>query len=412
MRLIAETRNLFILATMIAVGSAALPTAAGETADRVLDAITKGTFSLNLRYRYEDVDQTGFEDRGRASTLRTMAGYRTRWWKGLEVYFEFEDVHNLGFSTDHNNAGAGSLWNGITDRPVIPDPGLTEFNQAYLGWRPLKSLPFRFGLQEIVIDNSRFVGNVAWRQNHQSFEAARVAFEGVENLAVRYSYIGRQHTVNGASLPMSTRHLGAAYTFDAVGTLGGYGLFLDYEREAQWDLSTTTFGGFFDGNAKLSESLSLAYRLEYARQQNAGDNPDHISTDYGRADIGLSISKVTIAAGYEMLGGSPEDGQFRTPLATLHKFNGWADKFTNTPTDGLQDLFLSVTAGLGTWKLMAIYHDFSADTGGAKWGTEIDAVVIFNTPWKQQVALKFAAYDAKDWATDATRLWIWTSWGF
>ena len=73
---------------------------------------------------------------------------------------------------------------------------------------------------------------------------------------------------------------------------------------------------------------------------------------------------------------------------------------------------VAVTVTLGTWKLMAIYHDFSADTGGAKWGTEIDAAVIYTTPWKQQVALKFAAYDAKDWATDTTKLWIWTSWGF
>ncbi len=412
MRLIAETRNLVILAMMIAMGSAALPAAAEETANNVLDAITKGTFSLNLRYRHEDVDQTGFDERGRSSTLRTTAGYRTRWWKGLEVYFEFEDVHNFGLSNDHNNAGAGSLWNGVTDRPVISDPALTEFNQAYLGWRTLKSLPFRFGLQEIVIDNSRFVGNIDWRQNHQSFEAARAAFEGVENLAIRYSYIGRQRTVNGASLPMSTSHFGVAYTFRDIGTLRAYGLLLDYERETRWDLSTTTYGGFFDGKAKLSDSPGLLYRLEYARQQDAGKNPDHISTDYGRADLGLSISKVTVAVGYEVLGGSPEDGRFRTPLATLHKFNGWADKFLNTPTNGLQDPFPSVTAGLGTWKLMAIYHDFSADTGGAKWGTEIDAVVIYNTPWEQQVALKFAAYDAKDWASDTTKLWIWTSWGF
>jgi hypothetical protein len=405
-------RILVILSMMIAMGSATTPTAAEEAATSVLDAITKGTFSLNLRYRYADVDQVGFDDRGRASTLRTMAGYRTRSWKGLEVYLEFEDVHDLGLSNDHNNAGDGSLWNGVNDRPVIPDPPLTEFNQAYVGWRPVKSLPFRFGLQEIVIDNSRFVGNVGWRQNHQSFEAARIAFEGVENLAIRYSYIGRQHTVNGASLPMSTSHLGAAYAIDGIGTFSAYGLLLDYEREAQWDLSTTTYGGFFDGKAKLEDRLRLTYRLEYSRQQDTGNNPDQISTDYGRADLGLTISKVTLAAGYEVLGGSLTDGQFRTPLATLHKFNGWADKFLDTPTNGLQDLFLSVTAGLDRWKIIAIYHDFSADTGGENWGTELDATVIYTTPWQQQVALKYAAYDARDWATDTTKIWVWTSWGF
>ena len=405
-------RPIAILAVMIAMGSAALPAVAEETADNLLDAITTGTFSLNLRYRYEDVDQTGFDDRGRASTLRTTAGYRTTSWKGFEVFFELEDVRYLGLSNDHNNVGAGSLWNGVSDRPVIPDPALTEFNQAYLGWRPLKSLPFRFGLQEIVIDNSRFVGNVAWRQNHQSFEAARVAFEGVENLAIRYSYISRQNDIHGDSLPMSTSHLGVAYTFGNIGTVHAYGMLLDYEREAQWDLSTSTYGGFFDGKSKLSDSLDLIYRLEYAGQQDAGDNPDHISTDYGRADLGLSISKVTIAVGYEVLGGSLEDGHFGTPLATLHKFNGRADMFLITPTNGLEDLFLSVTADIGAWKLMAIYHDFSADTGGATWGTEIDGSVIYRTPWKQKVALEFAAYDAKDWATDTTKLWIWTSWGF
>jgi len=411
MRLIAVTRHLVILAVMIAMGPAAIPLAAEESADNVLDAITKGTFKLNLRYRYEDVDQTGFDKRGQASTLRTMAGYRTGTWKGLEVYLEFEDIRDLGFSNDHNNAGAGSLWNGVTDRPVIPDAPVTEFNQVYLGWKPIESLPFRFGLQEIVIDNSRFVGNVGWRQNHQSFEAARVAFDGVKNLTLGYSYIGRQHNVLGGSQPMSTSHLSAAYTFKEIGTLKGYGLILDYEREVPSVLNSSTFGLFFDGKAKLSDTLALIYRLEYA-QQNDINNPRRISAGYGRADFGVSISKVTLAVGYEVLAGSLEDGQFRTPLATLHKFNGWADKFLSTPTNGLQDLFVSVTAGLGKFKIMAIYHDFSADTGGARWGTELDSAVIYNAPWKQQFAFKFAKYNAEDHATDTMKFWLWTSWGF
>ena len=377
----------------------------------LLDAITKGTFKLNLRYRFEDVDQDGFDQRGKASTLRTMAGYNTGTWKGLEVYLEFEDVHDLGLSTDHNNAGAGSLWNGIDIRPVIPDPAVTEINQAYLGWSPIKTLPFRFGLQEIVIDNSRFIGNVGWRQNHQSFEAARAAFNGVKNLSLAFSYIGRQHNVLGGSQPMDTMHFGAAYTFGKIGTVKAYGMILDYEREAVQGLNTSTFGVFFDGKAQLSDSLSLIYRAEFA-QQNDVNNPNNIDAEYIRADLGVKISKVTIAAGYELLGGSAEDGQFRTPLATLHKFNGLADKFLNTPTDGLQDLSLSVTAVLGKFKLLGVYHDFSADTGGYNWGSEIDAAVIYTAPWKQQFAIKYAGYSATDHATDTDKLWIWTSWGF
>jgi hypothetical protein len=383
-----------------------------KTDTNLLDAITKGTFKLNLRYRYEDVDQDGFDKRGQASTLRTMAGYKTGTWKGLMVYLEFEDIRDLGMSNDHNNAGAGSLWNGVTDRPVIPDAPVTEVNQAYLGWSPIETLPFRFGLQEVVIDNSRFIGNVGWRQNHQSFEAARVAFNGVKNLKLDLSYIGRQHNVLGGSQPMDTMHLSAGYTFGKIGTVKAYGLILDYEREAVQGLNTSTFGVFFDGKAKLSDALSLIYRAEFAQQNDVNNPNNHISANYIRADFGVKISMVTIAAGYELLGGSAEDGQFKTPLATLHKFNGWADKFLATPTNGLQDLSLSVTAVLGKFKLLGIYHDFAADTGGGNWGSEIDAAVIYTAPWKQQFAIKYAGYSATDHATDTDKLWIWTSWGF
>jgi len=383
-----------------------------KTDTNLLDAITKGTFKLNLRYRYEKVDQDGFDKKGQASTLRTMAGYKTGTWKGLEVYLEFEDIRDLGFSNDHNNKGAGSLWNGVTDRPVIADPPLTEINQAYLGWKPIDSLPFRFGLQEIIIDNHRFVGNVLWRQNHQTFEAARGDFTGVKNLKISYSYIGRQHTVTGASLPMGTSHLGLSYAFGKIGTLKGYGMLLEYDDEPHWVKNSMTFGAFFDGNAKLSEKLKLGYRIEYANQTDINDNPNSINADYIRADLGLTVSKVAFGIGYELLGGSPGDGQFNTPLATLHKFNGWADKFLSTPAHGLQDLYLTINAKLGSWVLVGMYHDFSADSGGFDWGTELDAAVIWTAPWKQKFSIKYSDYNAKDHATDTKKLWLWTSWGF
>jgi hypothetical protein len=38
--------------------------------------------------------------------------------------------------------------------------------------------------------------------------------------------------------------------------------------------------------------------------------------------------------------------------------------------------------------------------------------VLYTTPWKQKVALKYARYRADEWAWDTDKLWIWTSWGF
>lgn len=407
-----DMRKRLFTPILLALLSAAFSPARAEEPTTFGDAVTKGKISLNLRYRYEDVDQTGFDEPGRASTLRTALGYRTLWWKRLAAVIEFENVLNVGLSNDHNNGGAGSLWNGVSDRPVIPDPPLTEINQAYLDWKPLDSLPLRGGRQEIIIDNARFIGNVGWRQNHQAFDGATVHFTGVKNLDLGYAYIARQLTVTGASRPMSTSHLEGNYTFSKAGTLRGYLLSVDYDQEALWAISTRTYGASFAGKAKLTGALGLFYRLELATQQDTGNNPESVAADYLRADIGFSFGKATAAAGYEVLGGSPDDGSFNTPLATLHKFNGWADKFLVTPADGLRDLFVSIGADVGRFALLGVYHDFSADSGSASWGSELDARVVYTTTWKQKFAIEAALYDADDWLSDTDKIFIWTQWGF
>ena len=137
-----------------------------------------------------------------------------------------------------------------------------------------------------------------------------------------------------------------------------------------------------------------------------------MDADYYRGDLGLVIGKVTLGAGYEVLGSDDDGGAFITPLATLHKFNGWADKFLSTPVDGLKDGFISIGAKLGRWNLVAVYHEFSADTGGGNWGSELDAQILYTAPCKQKFALKYADYSADDWATDTAKIWIWTQWGF
>jgi hypothetical protein len=376
------------------------------------EALTKGKISLNLHYRYEEVDEASFDDRGRASTLRTALSYRTLWWKRLSAFLEFEDVRDVGLGDEHNNGGFGSLWNGVSDRPVIADAPITEINQAYLAWKPLDSLPIRGGRQEIIVDNARFIGNVGWRQNHQSFDGGTIHFNGVKNVSLGYTYIGNQRAISGESRPMSTSHLDGAFTLGKAGTLRAYLLSIEYDQEARRNLSTSTIGASFAGTAKLSDTLDLTYRIELASQSDTGNNPGSVEADYGRADLGLKVGKVDFGAGYEVLGGAEGEGSFSTPLATLHKFNGWADRFLNTPANGLRDAFVSAGVTLGKWKLTAVYHDFSADSGGASWGTELDASVVYTTSWKQQFAFKFALYSADDWSTDTDKIWLWTRWGF
>lgn len=406
-------RALSVLTTAAAVFAVSLPGEADDSGDTGLGwALTKGTFSFGLRYRYEQVDQDRFADPGRASTLRTTLGYRTGWWYGLAAFLQIEDVHDLGLSGEHDNLGAGSLANGVTDRPVIADPEITEFNQAYLDWRPIETLVLRGGLHEITLGNQRFVGNVGWRQNHQSFEAARVDFTGLADTTLTYAYVSRVHRINGGSDPMGSHLAELEHAFSRVGTLRAYGYLLDYDDRDRAGLSTLTWGASLAGAPRLSDRLTLPYRAEVAHQTDAGDNPAEVDAGYWRLDLGLATGVFTVAAGYEVLEGDPRDGAFSTPVATLHGFNGWADKFLSTPAHGLEDLFLTAGAKLGRVSLEAVYHDFSASSGGASWGDELDLLAVYTAPWKQKIGLKAALYDADEWATDTDKVWIWTEWGF
>ncbi len=117
-------------------------------------------------------------------------------------------------------------------------------------------------------------------------------------------------------------------------------------------------------------------------------------------------------AGYELLGS--DDGQqgFVTPLATLHKFQGWADVFLATPADGVEDIYVGVNGQVGDLSLGAYYHDFSADEGGDDYGRELDLVATYPLNQYFKAQLKYADYNADDYAVDTRKLWFTLMAGF
>ena len=129
-----------------------------------------------------------------------------------------------------------------------------------------------------------------------------------------------------------------------------------------------TYGAEFKGKAAIGASTSLLYEAEYAAQSEYADNPNSIEASYLYLKAGVVFKPVTLMVGYETLGGdaSEEDnkGAFATPLATLHKWNGWADKFLATPGAGLNDLYFLAKGPIGPVKGVAAYHFFKTDDGG------------------------------------------------
>jgi hypothetical protein len=110
-----------------------------------------------------------------------------------------------------------------------------------------------------------------------------------------------------------------------------------------------------------------------------------------------------------VLGGDGKYG-FLTPFATLHAFNGWADKFLLTPLSGLQDIYFLLGANFELLQrplvLKLVCHDFRSDHGSIRYGSEVDVMAQMTVLERLDVLLKFAAYNADNHATDTTKFCI------
>ena len=403
---------LLAVAVLAVVPSSQALAAGDEEAATFGEAVTEGKVLLNLRYRYENVDDANFADDGQASTLRFALGYSTKQWKGFSVTAEIQSVLDLGLENRHNDKGAGGNWNGVSDHPVVADPSLTGFYQGFLQWKFAPENTFlKFGRQAILLDNVRFVGNVGWRQFHQSFDALRFGTGLIPGVTLTYAYVWNQNRIFGDQKPMNTHLLNIGAKLGANNTLTGYTYLVDYERRADSGASTFTFGLRDHGNVPFA-SWKLLYDVEIAKQSDAGDNPGNVDAWYWRGGVGGKLGGFTARLAYEVLEGEPGKGAFSTPLATLHAWNGWADIFLKTPANGLEDLSLSLGYAASGWKFAAIYHDFSANTGGADYGSEWDLLASYTTSWKQTFALKAAFYDADAYSRDVNKIWAFTSWKF
>ncbi|MBM4218530.1 MAG: hypothetical protein FJ171_02610 [Gammaproteobacteria bacterium] len=158
--------------------------------------------------------------------------------------------------------------------------------------------------------------------------------------------------------------------------------------------------------------MSLAWALEYARQRDAGDNPLDVDASYALLEGRVKFADFDFVAGYEQLSGvraAPDPAgspAFQTPLATLHKWQGWADKFLTTPSAGVEDIYVGLNAKRSIWRAQAIWHDFAAEATGLHYGSEIDLLVACTIAKRYEVMLKFADYSADEGFTDTQKLWL------
>ncbi len=385
------------------------------------EALTGGHAWVKLRYRFETVDDDAFSKDANASTLRTVLGYETGVYAGFAALLEFEDVAPVG-GEDYN-----STVNGKTSHPVVADPDGGEVNQAYLRYTGFEDTAIAAGRQRILLGNQRFVGPVAWRQNEQTFDAITTTSDRFGEWNLFYAYISnvnrvfgddsKKHLPSGALNPVAGDQRMNSHLFNAQRQLGSFAELLTYAYLLDYDSadtnSTNTFGASLSGAFELGR-IDLAWAGEFATQSDSGDNPNDVDANYYRGELGPKFGPVDFKVMYEVLEGSGDTGdRFTTPLATLHKWNGWADKFLNTPDDGLEDLSVSIGGSVRGTKLLAVWHDFQANDGGNDYGTELDLSVTRKVGDDLTIGLKYADFDSDDSAfSDTKKGWVWLSYSF
>jgi len=370
---------------------------------RAADA-EQSKLDLDFRYRYEFVDQVGIARNANASTLRTRLAYRSPYISKFGFLIEFDDVRSVG------NDLYNSTRNGNTDRPIVPDPEGTYVNQALILYKGIENTLVRAGRQRITLDNHRFIGDVGWRQNDQTYDGLSVTNTSLRETTIEYAYVDRVNRIFGpddgtpaADFQSDSHFLNAKYKGLPNWGVTAYAYLLDFEDSPF--SSNKTFGIRVHGSHSFSDSTAARYTIEYAHQNDYGDNPNNVSADYILLEGILTTGRISGKLGYEVLEGGASQA-FQTPLATLHAFQGWADKFLVTPVDGIEDLYVSVVGKHRVATVSLVYHRFSPEAGGPDYGSEWDLVIKKAFAKRYSLVLKYANYNARSFRTDTEKAWV------
>jgi len=158
--------------------------------------IAQGKAVIDLRTRYEDVDDASKSVTGQAETFRAKLGYDTGYWNSLQLGFDFDQIWTIGGATYN------STRNGKVLYPAIADPAMTVLDRLQLTYASDFDTKFIFGRQRLLIGNQRFVGNSGWRQHEQTFDSVSFVNSSIADLTVTYAYLYRINRIGGPALPV------------------------------------------------------------------------------------------------------------------------------------------------------------------------------------------------------------------
>jgi len=391
-------------------GLLALPVCA-QAADGLLDAIRHGKSMTNFRLRHEHVDQANRPETANALTLRSLVGWQTADFHDFSLAAQLIDVAK--FRDDYDERDQGIPQTGRAGHPIIADPDVTDVNQLYLDWKGLDRTRIRLGRQQVNLDNTRFIGDIGFRQVMQVFDGVSLLNSSLPDTELYAAHFHRVRQVSARHRQGALDIAHARHRLSATASLTAYGYFADFENPTvapinvfgpDTDQSSKTLGLRLDGSHVLSGAWKLPYTAEYARQTDHADGDSRIDAHYARLGGGAMFDGWYLRFDYERL--SSNDGRyaFQTPFGTNHLFQGWADLFLVTPAQGMRDRYLSFGGKpLASLQLSGEYHVFKSDQGSIDYGKELDLAIAYSVNDRLQAKLEYARFREDDRLADPAR---------
>lgn len=360
--------------------------------------------SGDIRARYEFREQDT-QDPSHALTVRGRLGLTLGDFNGFSAFIEGEGTQSIVDDFRSNPTSSNSTSPYVDGNTVISDPDNFELNRAWIQYKK-DGFFAKVGRQRIIRNDSSFIGNVGWRQNEQTFDAAQLSYSK-DNFSISYVYSNRVQRIFGAdandALPGPPLNdfegefhlLDASYKLDS-GTVGGYVYLIDVENNGNVGESNT-YGAFYK-----SDSLHVEVAGQSGASSLAAGDYDAI---YGHAVYTQKTGNSSFSLGVEYLGGN-----FKTPFGTVHAFNGFADAFilnriglsnNGGSYDGITDIYAEYTqkglpAGL---VFKSFVHYFMDDSLSQTYGYEVDAVLIKAFTPNLKGIVKAAYFNAENGST-------------
>jgi hypothetical protein len=373
----------------IVASLAALPTLCAGAADDIGNA----TGWLELRPRYNRIEESDLPETTRGWTVRAIAGIRTAPWGGLRFTAEGIYADHVGEKRFNDDPGqiAGSPY------PLLPDPRHAGVNRAFIEAVGIEDANLRVGRQKVEIDNRRWVSANDFRQVPQLFDGGTFTYSGHANVQLMGGYYGRLRSTSGETATIRLTVLHAAWNPAPEHSLAAFAYLHDQPRTSNFtgfaDNSYRVYGLRAEGTAARFGAVDVPYEVELAEQRPYAGGDGRIDARYWRVGGGLSTARWTVRADYEVRGSN--DGQYglQIPLTDFYAFNGWTLHWFTVPRQGLKDGWVTGRWAIGRVTLYGEAHKFRSDFGALDFGREVDLGATLEILPNAILRLQHARYD-------------------